>query len=217
MKKYFFASIFILGGVMLSGQRFKPYNAFGAQVNVNSNRFAHTFEGSTSIQPGPDFQDNSLRFDILACYDRGFMKWLGLSTGIGFSLRGGAKENVRRNVTYRRDLYYLNIPVRLQFKPWKFLWIEPGVEALYLLGHSDINFGNNSTGPFDENELNDFEVTAALALRFNLFRGLSLNLGYHRGLTPVAEIETGPGLPYSKTTYRDVGFHIGVRYMFGQP
>lgn len=214
MKKIILCTLLLFGCLSGYGQRFRAYHAIGAQFNTNYNGFSTRFDGNLNNSPSGQYNLSTLRLDILASYDYGMLKWLGISTGAGFSLRGGGIESLRGDDN-RRDLYYMNIPVKLQFKPWKVFWIETGVENKLLLGYSDINPPQN--GFFDADELRIYNLTSTIGFRFNLFRGLSLNAGYHIGLLPVAEIESEEGLPYSKTTYKDFGASVGVRYMFNQP
>lgn len=210
------ATIFLIAFFALPvfAQRFRPYHAFGVQANANINGLTTRYDGSLQYLPSGQMNATSLRFDLLASYDYGLLKWLGIGSGIGFSIRGGASESYKTGSKKRRDIYYLNVPVTLQLKPWKFLWLEPGIETKYFIGYKDVNYSNE---PFPSEDINSFDLTATAGLRFNLFTGLSLSAGYHFGLLPVAEVQLDDPFIYSQTTYKDFGAHVGVRYMFNQP
>lgn len=222
------ATAFFLGILALPAmaQRFHPYHAFGVEFNLDYNDLTTMYDGDLNSEhvEYSDLTASTLRFDIYGSYDYGMLKWLGISSGLGFSLRGGAAESYRHpnNPVGRRDLYYLTIPVRLQFKTCHFFWLEPGIEAQYLLGHKDVNFQNDPNDPyplpFNADELHSFNLVGTASMRFNIFRGLSLNAGYHMDLMPVAKIDArSPSDPSATITYKDFGAYIGLRYMFNQP
>lgn len=220
MKRTFFLLSIFACLASLSAQRFRPYHAYGVQVNANSSTLATEHTGSNGfIKAGEDMNNSTMGFDVYVHYDYGALKWLGVGTGIGFSKRGGA--SAERGSDGKRSLSYLNIPVRLQFKPWHFLWVETGVEVLYFLNYKDNgNFGasgvNLNNEPFDAEGINNVSLSFVPALRFNLFKGLSLNAGYSIGLNNAAEVETSQTITTS-TTYKNFSAFVGVRYMFGQP
>lgn len=212
-KAIFLVSVMILSSALWA-QPFKPYHALGVQVNANYTLLNTEWVGSFDAR-GVELGEGSLKIDLLASYDYGIMKWLGVSSGIGFSIRGGSAGYYTKTKRRRRDIYYLNIPVKLQLKPFKFFWIEPGIENKILLGHTDIGFPEpkpHRYRPFDPDHLNTYDITALMVLRFNLLKKLSLSIGYHQALTHTAFVTSE--LSSAVTTYEDRGIRIGIRYMF---
>jgi hypothetical protein len=208
MRRFLFTSLLLVVSFHVSAQKFQPYHAFGFEINANVTRLNQ--ESSSQFGPDQLFDESSLGFDVLASYDYGFTSWLGLSSGLGLSLRGGAGSSYRVGFvpqTFSRDVFYLNLPLRLQFKPFKFLWIEPGMELNTYLWHSDNNPALFQNDLIPE-EFKSFCLNWTAAMRFNLYRGLSLHFGMHRGLSPVY---TG------RHEYTDIGFRLGMRYLFNQP
>ncbi len=137
MKKIVLIST-LLGVYGLAAQQFRPYHALGLQmgVNVSSLWTEQSAAGEANGEKaGDELSAFNPGFDLLAHYDYGLFKWLGVGSGLGLSARGG---NVRsgtgvRNPDKKRDIYYLNIPIRIQLKPAKWFWIEPGIEnKIYL-------------------------------------------------------------------------------------
>lgn len=204
----------------LLGQQFRPYHAYGVQLNVNSSTLGTEHTGSDGFyKAGEDMNGTTGGFDVFVQYDYGALKWLGVGTGLGFSKRGGSSSDIDSDG--KRNLSYLNIPVKLQFKPWHFLWVEAGVEVLYFLSYQDEgNFGARGVAidnePFDADGINNMTLSFVPALRFNLFRGLSLNAGYSMGLGNAAEVEVTQPITTS-SSYKNFSAFIGVRYMIGQP
>lgn len=228
MKRIFFLlSAFTCIG-SLSAQKFRPYHAYGAQINVNSSSLPAEHIGNIgSNKAGEDMRNGKGGFDVFVHYDYGALKWLGVGTGLGYSTRGGS--SMEQYSDGSRSLSYLNVPVRLQIKPWHFLWVEAGAEVLYFLNYKDEgNFNSPEVPilenvPFDADGINKLTVSFVPALRFNLFRGLSLNAGYSMGLTKAAEVELSHTANSNVTTsdrstsYKNFGVFLGVRYMFNQP
>ncbi len=223
MKKLFTLCLSLALATNLIAQRFRSYHAYGAQFNVNISALQTTHSGNYGhVYVGQNMNSSSVRSDIYFHYDYGMLKWLGVGTGLGISFRGGEMDDpVNPQYNGKRNLTYLNIPLRVQFKPWHFLWIEPGVELLYKMGYKDEGEFPSSGivlgAPFDPDQINSIGVNGMLALRFNIFRGLSLNAGYSIGLTDVAEVEApSPPYPYIATSYKNWAMFIGLRYMFNQ-
>lgn len=215
--RYLLAGCMVLGiGFQLSAQKFKTYHAFGFGAGLNSSCLKTKYE-NPSMMLLPDLGDQSIRLDIYGSYDLGLIRWLGIGSGIGLSIRGGATENRSTTEKKRRDLYYLNVPLRLQLKPFRFLWIEPGVESMILLGHTDVGYDTpwGTDEPFDNEDLEFYTISGYLGLRINVFKGLSLNAAVSSGLTSVAEAEGS--VPGVSATYADFTYSVGVRYMLNQP
>lgn len=208
MSRYLILWLFLGVSFYVSAQNFRPYHAFGFEINANVTRLNQ--ESSSVFGPDQLFDESSLGFDALASYDFGFTSWLGLSSGLGLSMRGGNGSSYRVGYvpqSFSRDVYYLNLPLRLQFKPLKFLWIEPGMEFNTYLWHSDNNSALFQNDIIPDN-FRSFCLNWTAALRFHLYRGLSIHLGMHQGISPVS---TG------RYEYTDRGFRLGVRYLFNQP
>lgn len=215
MRIFIATSFLFLFSVNVKGQNFQPYHAFGIQANLNQSGLYTDQEGPNVLWPGSNLHSTMVGFDMIGSYDYGMLKWLGVSSGLGFTMRGGAAESYRHQRKSTRRMFYLLVPVKLQFKPWQFFWIEPGIEAQYFLTHSDQGF-QKPDRPFDPEGINPLNISGAINLRFNFYKGLSLSVGYRRGLTPVAQQASQIGA-FAQTTYTDQGGHLGVRYMFNQP
>jgi len=212
MQKFFSLFIFATMSLSLSAQKFRPYHAFGFEVNANTNFLSQVPYESISFSPNPIFINGTLRFDILGSYDYGIFKWLGVSSGLGLSMRGGAGRSYgvgNGSQDYRMDIFYINTPVRLQLKLFKFLWLEPGVEVNTYLWHSDVGYPITQYYSANQEKFEPVVLNWTGCMRFNLFRGLSLHLGMHRGIT------TAYWGPSGK--YVDFGYRVGVRYIFDQP
>tara|TARA_R110002050_G_scaffold300435_1_gene469786 strand:+ start:3503 stop:4147 length:645 start_codon:yes stop_codon:yes gene_type:complete len=211
MRALFIFALILIGSFGLKAQKFRPYHAFGFEINANSTKLIKEANFISSFgSSNADFDEPVLRFDVLFSFDYGLKKWLGLSTGLGFSLRGGKGGSYRVGYleqSYRRDLLYLSLPLRMQLKPFNFLWFEPGLEINTYLWRSHEVFAYGSFTNLQE----DFKpicVNYTASARFHLHQGLSLHLGIIRGLSPVY---TGPFV------YDDFGLRFGLRFMFNQP
>lgn len=204
----------------LSAQKFRPYHAFGFDISINRVSLSTQDPEDKYIGgAGPDLTSSIFGFDAMACYDYGILPWFGISSGLGAGLRGGSGTNYnigRRNTDYSMHIYYLNLPIKLQIKPAKWFWIEPGVEIKYVLSHQGNGIDTHSSR--NSYEFDTFNINWLAVMRFNLFRGISLSLSYHHGLDPIATVTMEDnGQVYSYTSYTDRGLRIGFRYIFNQP
>ncbi|AEV33560.1 hypothetical protein Oweho_2592 [Owenweeksia hongkongensis DSM 17368] len=208
--------------LFLSAQSFKPYHSYGVVVNAHSVSLLTTQQAANNgySKAGEDMGGSTFGFDFLAHYDYGALKWLGVGTGLGFSRRGGRGAD---GYSYddKRYLSYLNIPVRVQFKPWYYIWFEASVEVLYFLNYKDVGYFSypgvsGGNGPFNAEGINNMTVSFIPALRFNLFDGFSFNIGYSMGLGDAAAVKVSQPTAMS-TTYKNFSVFVGVRYMFNQP
>lgn len=158
---------------------------------------AQDFEPYTSygVQVTGRMIDGSRGFDAVFHIDRAGKKWYGMGAGLGLSAMGGGNSNL---------LYYGVLPVRLQIK-LGMLWIEPGLENRLFLGMSD-RYGQSR---IDKETINTYHLAGNVALRFKLFRGLSISAGMSFGITPARD--------FGDTNYKTATTFVGVRYMFNQP
>lgn len=222
--KYFSFFLFlILVSSVAKGQRHRPYHSFGFSVSGNygsmaSNNYYNGPLGSNiynyNVSPGLAFN-----------FDYAPFSWLGLNTGLGLSIRGGDKSRGSNRFNYhsweRSDYWLFNLPLISQIKLGNFLWLETGLELNLQLGH-------NNEAPANYYSLG-YSLQSTLkypflsyggigGMRFNLFRGLSIGLHLHRGLSPLS-IEYPINLPYDKDQslrLYDKSVHFSVRYMFNQ-
>ncbi len=157
---------------------------------------AQDFEPYTSYGPQVTGRmiDGGRGFDAAFHIDRAGKKWYGVGAGLGLSARGGGNRDL---------LYYAVLPVRLQIK-LGMLWLEPGLENRLFLGMSD-KYGQNR---IDKETVNIYHLAGNVALRFKLFRGLSINAGMSFEITPARD---------GDTNYKEATTFVGVRYMFNQP
>lgn len=214
-----FSFIFLFLSYGLVSQNYKPYHSYGVQLNINTSGLSTEQAGGDGLsKAGEDMNAAVVGYDIFLHYDYGVLKWLGVGTGVGYSSRGG-----RAGDPYfsdgERQLSYLNIPVRLQFKPMYYLWIEAGVEMLYFVNYKDEgNFGDPgvSNRPFDADGINNLTISFVPAVRLNLFKGLSIVGGYSMGLTNAAQVKIDQPQSMS-TSYKNYSVFLGMRYMIGQP
>ncbi len=220
-RKLLFA-IFSFVPLFISAQSFKPYHSYGVLVNAHAASLGTTQQGGNNgyNKAGEDMGASTLGFDFLAHYDYGALKWLGVGTGIGFSRRGGRGAD-GYSYNSKRYLSYLNIPVRVQFKPWYYIWFEAGVEVLYFLNYKDVGYSSypgfsDGNVPFNPEGINNVTISFIPTVRFNLFDGFSFNIGYSTGLGNAAEVKVSQPNA-ATTTYKNFSVFAGVRYMFNQP
>lgn len=158
---------------------------------------AQDFQSYTSygVQVTGKMIDEGRGFDATFHIDRAGKKWYGLGTGVGLSAQGRGSGDF---------LYYGVLPVRLQIK-LGMLWIEPGLENRLFLGMSD-RYGQSR---IDKETINTYHLAGNVALRFKLFRGLSISAGMSFGITPARD--------FGDSNYKTATTLVGVRYMFNQP
>lgn len=196
----FFVLFLICIGFGTFGQRgsFRPYVSFGPELRLNfANIEAHaegTFSEGRSGSIGPGF-------DAIFTVDYGFIKWLGVSGGVGLS---------SVSTKYWKPYYYVNMPVRLQIKLGPF-WVEPGVENRFFVGSGDLDWG------LENGEMNTYVLYGSIAGRLKLFRGLSVSVGYSQSLTEVAYSRHSYIATGANSSYSALAWFVGLRYMFNQP
>ncbi len=216
MKKYFLGILFVLPGLMIA-QRFEPYSSFGIQANLNLGGL----QRGECDGLGPHLAEFIIQYEILGMYDYAPFKWLGVTCGLGLSTRGGEGRDLTPSNFYvpsptKKVLYYANIPVRLQFKAG-FFWLEPGIDNLFFIGLNDhTDYSLDVPYSLEKDAVPLYQLAGHMSGRFNLFRGLSLNLGASMNFTPVANV-SNPQIPDKHECYENRLFFIGVRYMFDQP
>lgn len=214
-------ALMILTASLCAQQRFRPYHAFGLEAGAN---YGQMKKESGRANYGPTLRQYQFNFDILASYDYAPFSWLGISSGLGVSARGGkgfddhrvsrfASESMRNS----KSIYYLNIPIKLQIK-LGFVWLEPGVEHKFPFG---VNSANDNSGShvvsLDRTDLKNYHLDANVGGRINFFRGLSLSLGYGWALTPLAYMEDERYPHLFQTAYYNRYYYLRLRYMFNQP
>lgn len=158
---------------------------------------AQDFQPYTSygVQVTGKMMDEGRGFDAAFHIEKAGKKWYGLGTGVGLSAVGRGSGDF---------LYYAVLPVRLQIK-LGMLWLEPGLENRLFLGMNDWSSQNN----IDRETVNIYHLAGCFALRFKLFRGLSVNAGMSFGITPARD--------FGDSNYKTATTLVGVRYMFNQP
>lgn len=199
-------------------QKTKNPHSVCLQFNLGSTALNQSASfGAYPTAAYPDLDELSTRFDLIGQYDYSLTKWLALGTGLGLSLRGGSTSSAENPWGFngKRDIYYINLPFKLQFKPIKFIWIEPGVEVLFKLKHIDNGTYRYPTGAFPSDQINPVTLTGSFQLRFNLLKRLSLIARSHIGLTDVAKAESINGTTVTK--YRDYGVAFGLCYQITSP
>lgn len=220
MKKFLLV-LFVLPALSLPAQKFRPYTAYGFEANLVWTALPGNSEvGQRFTAPayGPFLaQDLKPLMDVKFSYNYAPLKWLGLGTGAGLSVRGGegyGPSTVRSIGIAKKTLYYFNIPLRVQLKAG-FFWLEPGLQTNVLLWMNNQN-GEYTIDLLQQKDCYPVQLSASLMGRFNIFRGLSLSIGHERWLTPVAKLEYENNASLS-TTYYQLGWVIGLRYMINQP
>ena len=204
---------FLMWGVLYGQRRFRPYTALGVTVSVATSALPENPEG---VFREPDFGNCYCEYlvvgDIKASYDYAPFKFLGLSTGGGLSVRGGKTVGSGGE----KAMFYLNVPLTLQLKAG-FFWLEPSLQSNLLFAMYD-GIEKKSPADLDRDDLEPVFFSYSILGRFNLFKGLSLHLGYENHLTPIGAIQSPPEQSYKQsTTYYQYAYVLGVRYMFGEP
>lgn len=205
--------ILILASTHIYGQKFKSYQAYGLQANVVIGAISaapydlpYPYESINTDLAGD--------FDLIVNYDLGLTKWFGLGSGIGISSR--SVNSPRDQYKLNKNLYYLNIPVKLQLK-MGFFWLEPGIENRIFLFVKDKSLPANQEEDFmSPSDINIYNLAGTIGGRFNLFRGLSLNLGFGLSLTDIARHRL-EFQPQTTVSFNNMNYFLGVRYMINQP
>ncbi len=210
----FLTLLLILGFIKLNAQnKFKPYKAYGIEVSLAYTNMTDKDGISNAPDFGPDLSTKTkFLFDVKANYDYAPLKFIGLSTGAGLSVRGGKGGGFSGfpPASPELNIFYFNIPVKLQLKAG-FFWIEPGLQTNILIAKSE----GSSSFEFDRKDLKPINLSYSLIGRFNLSKGISLHLGYERALTPVARVESQ--FQQVGHTYYQISWLIGFRYMINEP
>lgn len=205
-------------------QRHRPYHSFGFSLSGNYGSIAQ----NRSFYYTGDYLVHEFNVSpgIAAHYDYAPYSWLGLNTGLGFDIRG---SNVGRDLGFsyyippvRSNYFLINIPLITQIKMGNFLWFETGLEVNLQLANNNADpasYSNHGSPITTIIKYPFFSYGAIGGIRFNLFRGVSLGLHLHRGLSPLY-IAYSTAMPYEKDfsgRLYDKSIHFSVRYMFKQP
>lgn len=203
MKKWNSLLVLLFMAVNLHGQKgFKPYSSHGVEIGLAFSAIAVNPTGLLKSNSG-GIDSYEVYPEIKWNYDYAPLRYLGLGTGLGLTVRGGRNRNL--------TLYYLNLPMKVQLKAGSF-WFEPALQANLLLG------ANNQTSDpfFSKEDLRRVTLTYTLLTRVNLFKGLSLHGGIESWLTP-APLAHFSHQANREIRYYQFSFIIGARYMFNQP
>lgn len=204
---------FLIPVSLLSQNKNRPYSTFGIELNLSrTTLIGNTEKGHRYERPangGPQLSDWMLLGDVKVNYDYGIHKFLGIGTGFGVSARGGkGLDYFGTTRGTKKIMFHANIPLKIQLK-LGFFWLEPALQTNVFLGMYDDT--PNRLRPFSlqSSDVKPIYLSGSLAGRFNLFRGLSVSLGWERWLTPIAEMDD--------TKYYSLGWVLGFRYMFSEP
>ncbi len=195
-------------------QSFRPFHAFGFQLGANTSFYQ--YKGTqifTGEPPRALLMEYVYGFEAIGHYEYGALKWLGINSGLGLSLRGGGRADILGNPSGRLQVLYLNVPLLAQLKTGKVFWWEIGGELKSALARFDSELNSEVYGDI---EFNSVEFAAVSGFRFNLTRGLSLAAHIHWGLTrsaSITEIDRFVNQPY-EVDYFDRAISVSVRYMF---
>lgn len=200
MKKYISIVVLLISGFVMKAQDFEPYTSYGVQV---SGRFTGMNSHNTTGNIGGG-GISGRGFDAVFHVDKAGAKWFGAGAGLGLSAMGGGGNDL---------LYYAVVPLRLQLK-MGMLWVEPGLENRLFVGMND----RNNPDLINKETVNIYHLAGSFALRFKLFRGLSINTGLSVGITPAVDYkDTDYYAEYGDMNFTTIAGFIGVRYMFNQP
>ena len=131
-------------------------------------------------------------------YDKRIKSYLGLRSGINYSVQGVIVEDSNRT-SFTNKLDYLQIPILINFRMNNFnffigpqigniLKVKTEIKASTSNYNLDTASGSNSFR-FTENDFGDKETSFVYGFGYKVYKGTSLEIKSTRGITNISQVE----------------------------
>lgn len=130
-------------------------------------------------------------------------------TGVGAKIKSPGSTT---SISTEQDLGYVALPLMLQLKSSKGVFVELGAQPAYLV-RAQLDVNGNETDNKSAKDKFDLGLNGGLGYMSRI--GLGINARYTLGLTNTVDDGGGNNSPNNGTEFKNSVIHIGLVYLFG--
>ncbi len=214
--KTIFLAVGLLTTIHVSGQRFSLGVRAGYSLSDVTYRSEYAADFAKAQQALSGFHAGlESRVEL--------SKRFALLSGLQYARKGYATTLARPSGLFDDVdyvLHYINVPIAGNFRIWKGLSLQMGLEAEYLLDSR----GKTATETFDAegfvDQYNDFDLGVLGGLEYQFGKNFFVGVRHTIGITPLSNWELtdndGQNLGTAKVYNTSTQFSAGYRYFFGE-
>lgn len=186
---------FFVFAIMLTANFTTAQVKFGAKAGLNIS--------NVHSERNKDFK-NLLAYNLGVVSKFSATNKIGITAEVLLSQKGFKSLMIPSGTTYNK-LTYLSIPVLIEYKPVKALYIQVGPELSYLLS---AKLKNSTLHKSERDNYNKFDVGIAGGVGYTIFKNFSLEARYVYGLSQISQYTDVTGKYYNRV------FQFNAVYLF---